>query len=244
MTEDSRASIASNNITNLVIVAGHAIFLGSDLLHPLSDANWALLPFQESEASTYLSHVQVGVECASADPSSLLIFSGGQTRLQAGPRSEGQGYWNLADIYDWWGKPLIALRATTEEFARDSYENLLFSICRFHEWTGRYPTRISVVSWPFKAARFDAHRSALRFPEGRFKFLGYGEPSDVTAADSGEARTLASFAEDPFGTGMNNQRMQRNPFNRFNPYAMSCPELRTLLLDPGAAYSSAFPWGE
>lgn len=27
-------------------------------------------------------------------------------------------------------------RAVTEEYARDSYENLLFSLCRFHELTG------------------------------------------------------------------------------------------------------------
>jgi len=27
-------------------------------------------------------------------------------------------------------------RATSEEFAKDSYENLIFSICRYHEFTG------------------------------------------------------------------------------------------------------------
>lgn len=35
-------------------------------------------------------------------------------------------------------------RALTEEHARDSFENLLFSICRFRELTGHYPVNITV----------------------------------------------------------------------------------------------------
>lgn len=57
---------------------------------------------------------------------------------------------------------------TTEEFARDSYENLLFSICRFHEYTGNYPRNITVVSFEFKRKRFiEFHRYALKFPSER-----------------------------------------------------------------------------
>lgn len=35
-------------------------------------------------------------------------------------------------------------RALTEEHARDSFENLLFSVCRFRELTGTYPHNITV----------------------------------------------------------------------------------------------------
>lgn len=35
-------------------------------------------------------------------------------------------------------------RALTEEHARDSFENLLFSVCRFRELTGSYPQNITV----------------------------------------------------------------------------------------------------
>lgn len=39
-------------------------------------------------------------------------------------------------------------RAVTEEYARDSYENLLFSFCRFHELTGTWRVETSPFSFP------------------------------------------------------------------------------------------------
>lgn len=41
----------------------------------------------------------------------------------------------------------IRERALTEEHARDSFENLLFSVCRFRELTGTYPQNITVSSY-------------------------------------------------------------------------------------------------
>lgn len=38
----------------------------------------------------------------------------------------------------------VRWRALTEEHARDSFENLLFSVCRFRELTGMYPYNITV----------------------------------------------------------------------------------------------------
>lgn len=38
----------------------------------------------------------------------------------------------------------VRWRALTEEHARDSFENLLFSVCRFRELTGSYPRNITV----------------------------------------------------------------------------------------------------
>ena len=87
------------------------------------------------------------------DPKSVLVFSGGQTRRDAGPRSEGQSYWHVAEHFDWWGTGAGA-RATTEEYARDSLENVLFAACRFQEVVGRYPKRVTVVSYDFKRRRF------------------------------------------------------------------------------------------
>lgn len=55
---------------------------------------------------------------------------GGKTRGPAGPKSEGESYFFVADHFDWWGKPDLRSRASTEDFARDSFENVLFSICR------------------------------------------------------------------------------------------------------------------
>lgn len=44
----------------------------------------------------------------------------------------------------------VKSRALTEEHARDSFENLLFSVCRFRELTGKYPQNITVSSVYFK----------------------------------------------------------------------------------------------
>lgn len=60
-----------------------------------------------------------------------------------------------------------------QEHARDSFENLLFSLCRFHEITGRYPARITAVSYTLKQKRFEQlHRAAVRFPADAFDFIG------------------------------------------------------------------------
>lgn len=76
----------------------------------------------------------------------LFDSTGGKTRVLAGPKSEGESYYFVADHYDWWGKPDLRARASTEDFARDSFENILFSICRY---AGRHfvgvPERLMVV---------------------------------------------------------------------------------------------------
>jgi hypothetical protein len=39
----------------------------------------------------------------------------------------------------------VHARAVSEEYATDRLENLMFSVCRFREVTGRYRERVSVV---------------------------------------------------------------------------------------------------
>ena len=46
-----------------------------------------------------------------------------------------------------------SLRIATEEYALDSYENLLFSVARFKEVTGVWPGRITVVGYGMKRRR-------------------------------------------------------------------------------------------
>lgn len=236
---------AAEQLKNLVIVAGHAVYVGQDLLHPELDRNWFLQSFQRGEPPLYIGHIRSGVDVARDDPGSLLVFSGGQTRREAGPRSEGQSYWNLAEYFRWWSSPEVSGRSTTEEFARDSFENLLFSICRFKEWTGRYPQKIHVVSWTFKRKRFDLHREALRFPKSRFEFHGANQPEDLVGAEKGEAKAIAAFEKDPYGTGkdLGQKRVDRNPLSRTNPYPVSCPELESILLHRGPTlYEGKLPW--
>ena len=107
-----------------------------------------------------------------------MIFSGGETRLAAGPRSEARSYWEAADALGWYGHERVRERALLEDHARDSFENLLFSVCRFYEAAGHYPEQISVVSFGFKQRRFvELHRAALRFPRDRFVYVGIDPPN-------------------------------------------------------------------
>src|ERR1035438_186363 len=135
------------DLKNLILVAGHAVYTGDDFKDPEKDDNWFLQPFQKGEPPFYIEHIRKGVELAEEDRTALLVFSGGQTRLDAGPRSEAQSYWMVANHFHWWWRTNGQLRATTEEFARDSFENVLFGLCRFWECIRRKPDTLTVVGW-------------------------------------------------------------------------------------------------
>jgi hypothetical protein len=233
------------SLERLIVVAGHAVYVGGEADDPARDDRWLLQPFQRGEPPFYIDHIRGGVALAAADAQSLLVFSGGYTRHEAGPRSEAQSYWTLAEHFGWWSAESVRARATVEEFARDSFENVLFSICRFKEATGRYPRSLDVVSWAFKEARFRLHREALRFPESGFRFHGVNQPADLAAAQRGEATALAAFRADPHGTGdaLGAKRANRNPFARQPPYPVSCPDMAGLLQHRGPLpYAGTLPW--
>ncbi|HYO64006.1 MAG TPA: hypothetical protein VER08_10280 [Pyrinomonadaceae bacterium] len=230
---------------NLVLVACHAVYKADDFARPEDDASWQLEAFQKGEPPFYVGHARRGVELAAEDGAALLVFSGGQTRREAGPRSEAGGYFRLAEHFGWWGTS-VAPRAATEEFARDSFENLLFGLCRFYERAGRAPRRVTVVSWAFKQERFGLHRVALRFPESRFRFVGAGDPVDVNAAREAERRNaLEPFRRDPYGARppLSEKREARDPFKRRPPYAATCPPLAPLLGHRGPRlFDGELPW--
>jgi len=247
------------DLKNLILVAGHAVYTGDDFDKPEKDDNWFLQAFQKGEPPFYIEHIRQGVELAEKDRTALLVFSGGQTRLEAGPRSEAQSYWMIAHHFHWWWWTNVQLRATTEEFARDSFENVLFGICRFWECTGSYPTNLTVVSWGFKRRRFEMHLNAIGFPTGRFIFAGVNDPVDLIGALRGEKdNALDPYAKDPYGTGavphqilqqngppkvvdLGKKRDERNPFRRRHSYELSCPGLAGLLAHPGPMLFSPLP---
>ena len=229
---------------HLILSPGHAVWnLRGD---PLADNSWYLRDYQRGEACFYLEHIRHAVELGAADPTALLIFSGSQTFAAAGPRSEAQGYWMLAEHFDWWGHAAVCPRSTTEEFALDSFQNVLFSLCRFHEFTGVWPVRVTVAGWAFKARRFvDLHRAAVRFPLERFHYAGVNGPADLATARRAEASNRRAFAADPYGClkSLAAKRLERDPFRRRHGYAVSCPELRALLEHRGPEqFAGPLPW--
>lgn len=231
--------------SHLVIVPGHGIWKGTG--DGLDDSDWYMSKFQQgpSISHTFLKHIQTGVELALSDPHAVLVFSGGQTNKVAGPTSEAGSYWFLARLHDAFvpttnGDSLVG-RMITEDYARDSYENLAFSVARFHEFTGRYPTQITVVGYEFKRRRYvDLHRAAIFFPKEKFHYEGIdpaelvSDPVKLADAKAGEDKNAATpFSHDPYGCTneiLTNKRKVRNPFNRFEPYPYTSQEMYPLLM--------------
>lgn len=232
------------DLTRLVVVSCHAVHVAGDLDRYLEDSSWALEPFQRGEPRVFVEHIRRGVELAHADPRALLVFSGGMTRRDAGRLSEAEGYLRIARHLSWWSMGGVGDRAASETFARDSFENLLFSICRFREVTGGYPEAIAAVSWAFKRARFELHARALRYE--RFTFEAVGQPDDLDAAIEGErTRGIGPFSEDPYGRGdlLSRKRRERDPFGSRPPYGTTCPEIAGLIAHAGPGiYDGPLPW--
>ena len=115
---------------HLIMVAGHAVYKAPqrDAEHVRLEDSWYLESFQHGQLATMLEHIERGVRLAAEDNSSILMFSGGETRRAAGPRSEALSYWEAADALGWFGAPHVRERTHLEVQARDSFENLLFAV--------------------------------------------------------------------------------------------------------------------
>ena len=66
------------------------------------------------QTESFLQHMQLGLAAAAADPTALLVFSGGQTRMEAGAVSEAGSYENVARARNWFGHAGVAARTVTE----------------------------------------------------------------------------------------------------------------------------------
>ncbi|KAK4742184.1 hypothetical protein SAY87_000185 [Trapa incisa] len=237
-------------LENLVMVAGHSVYTSNSCGKVDKEDSWFLESYQKhpGQAATFVTHIKLGVQIAAKDDAALLLFSGGETRKDAGPRSEAQSYWAVAESKGWFDhEASVRKRALTEEHARDSFENLLFSVCRFRELTGKYPANITVVGYDFKEERFAGlHRTALRFPKTRFFYRGTPASStSIEAALVGEALVRQQFQEDPYGCrgSLQRKRLGRDPFHRSIPYPNGCPEIEGLFHYCGTApYDGPLPW--
>lgn len=225
------ATVKGDSLRHLVIVAGHGVHECSERNLPSDrDACWVIDAWQQGDAPSYIAHVAAGVEIASADPSALLVFSGGQTRAAAGPRSEAASYVSLAMRENM--LPSASLpwsRVATEEYARDSLENLTFSLCRFYEVAGHMPERVTVVSFPHKERRYsELHRVVAGIPAENFAYRGVDViPRDAPPTDI----ALEPFLRDAHGctAELQAKRALRDPFRRTTPSGDSCPPMRAIL---------------
>lgn len=241
--------------TELIIVAGHSVVISGHLHDAQVDENdWYLLDYQKHQGlpQAIVAHIVAGIQAAAdAGEQSLLMFSGGATRLQTGPDTEAASYFRVSDALQLWTLS-VRSRTVTEDYARDSFENVLFSIARFYEVTQRFPKKITVVSFTYKRNRFvTLHAPALRLPD-TLEFIGIDPPPstgfDLVSATKGEMENAAQpFVDDPYGCHskvLQDKRASRNPFARVPPYTLSCPPLKHLLdyCGPEIIDASLVPW--
>ena len=229
--------------TNLIVVPGHGVCINP--AEPAEDKSWVGAFI--GEGSLYTEHIKEGVRQAAEDESTLLVFSGGQTREAAGDHSEAKSYQAIAEQADWWTYENVALRARTEEYARDSFENLLFSIALFKRECGSWPNVVTVVGWMFKQDRYTLHRQAIRWPSARFQYVGVNNPiGDALAkAEEGEQAKVNSVKSDMFLLGPEwvSQRLMRDPFNRRHVYMGIDANLdKFLAFRDSATYTGELPW--
>lgn len=245
-------TIDLEKLNHAIIVPGHAVMRRSKQFGALYDEEaWYLLPYQKGVGFPQIiaSHIRTAVDLMKKDDESCLIMSGGQTRKDVGPISEAVSYYYLAEDQKWITQQ-DASRVFLEEYARDSFENLLFSVSRFREVTGRYPSKITVVGFDFKDRRFsDLHRRAIGFPESNFTYIGLRplhKLFDHVKASEGEKLAYDAFVNDMYGCNspdLVTKRTIRNPYFRTIPYSMVCPEIKGLLEWCGPnQYHGILPW--
>ncbi|MBN1676726.1 MAG: hypothetical protein JXR37_37120 [Kiritimatiellae bacterium] len=224
-------------LKDLVVVSCHAS-LKQEFYRvpeqPEREEVWVLKPFQVGEVPFLIEHMRRGVALTANNPEALLVFSGGRSRLESGPWSEAKSYLEVTKQAQFWIpekykdlRDSVAKRTVMEGFARDSFENLLFGICRFQQATRQYPRTVTVVGWEFKSKRFELHRDAIRWPGVRYRYDGVNEPVKLRDAQHGESELMRQFAEHQYGAGgpLLERRKRRNPYNEQHPYA-ACPDMK------------------
>ncbi|MFC1585714.1 ElyC/SanA/YdcF family protein [Fibrobacterota bacterium] len=216
-------------LNRLILVPGHGVCV--DPGRPADDHSWAgNFP---GEGSLYLEHIREGIKRAAEDTTALLVFSGGQTREEAGPRSEAQSYRDIAEHALWWGHESVSTRVKKEEYARDSFENLLFSLALFRRECGAWPHAVTVVGWKFKQERYGLHKRAIRLAPDNFLYAGINNPvgAALAEAEKGEKEKVKFVKKDMFlkGSEWASQRRTRDPFNRKHIYYGIDEELDEIL---------------
>ncbi|KAH9033122.1 hypothetical protein EDB84DRAFT_107446 [Lactarius hengduanensis] len=243
----------ASGLDHLVIVPGHGIWTGAHAEDAENEDSWLLASYQRGRGrpSIFRAHISHGSQIASEDPKALLVFSGGYTSPLSAT-SEGESYLRFARATGLLPPADRFTRATTEDAALDSFQNVLFSVARFRELTGAYPARITVVGHNFKRRRFEQlHRRALRWPKLHFTYVGIplGTEADERQAGSGElTNAFTPYSTDLYGchAPLVQKRAGRNFHAKAHGYHVGAPEMRELLewcpKDGTRIFPGTLPW--
>ena len=79
--------MATRSEIDLIIVPGHGVCRENRTAPDMAGLDTSWVGIFPGEGPCYVEHTQEGVRLASENPKALLVFSGGQTREDAGRRS-------------------------------------------------------------------------------------------------------------------------------------------------------------
>jgi dihydrofolate synthase len=122
--------------------------------------------------------------------------------------SEARSYYNVATVlerFNFLEAPAPAVknnsRILVEEFALDSYYNILFSLIEFWRHTGSWPSRFTIVSHAFKKQRIvDGHCASIGFPLHKVKYVGIDPPDLPKAIQPPLAKQTKGYLSGPRAT--------------------------------------------
>ena len=243
-----------DEVRELVIVPGRAVYVGSNFILAKDDSNWVMdsdSGVLEGQAKTLTEHMETGMKEVANNPNAMLLFSGGKTCRSAGALSQASSYWHVCKALDWFGVDAeVRARVFTEEYARDSFENLFFSVNRFYELTQRFPEKITIVGSRERRQRFEKlHLEAIAYPEANFTYVET-VALDEKKIETEEANMLAAFQRDPYGCRgkLAENRLARDPFNDGIPYSTNVKVLSGLWVHvntcPPHIFNGLLPWSK
>ncbi|EGW35081.1 uncharacterized protein SPAPADRAFT_132612 [Spathaspora passalidarum NRRL Y-27907] len=227
---------------HLVLLPCHAIWKGGPTTG-LARNEWHLVDFQivGQDHLVFRDQILQSISILQQDPDAYVIISGGETKKQAGPMSEALSYYLLAS--ELCKDETVLSRIHTEVFARDSFENVIFSICRYYELFKMYPDKITIIGFEFKRVRFMTHhlQQALKYPLDKVDYIGHSPKPELSEQDTIEyfkdleeseyKHAVKHFQSDWYGLAdsLNKKKLARNPFNRYHGYIYSNPSLSDFL---------------
>ncbi len=200
--------------TRFLIVPGLAIWENGDW-HGLEKEKGFSEDSEVMNVMTKSIERQVQQACESVRSGSydVVAFSGGRTRKELADRiknSEADGMYEFAKEKDWLGE----FPAIRETFARDSHENILYSMLAFRKAFGSWPGPVAVVGHAHKALRFQLMSIGLKIPDFTFHGIGAVKPLDRNCVR--EIKNLADIVpsssdeiEDPLLRGPRFQEKRR-----------------------------------
>lgn len=142
----------------------------------------------------------------------VLIISGGYTKKDV-EKSEARGMLDWAEDFGLSAQGKIIL---LEEYAHDSLENLLFSMCRFFQYFNGFPVSVGSLTWQFNKERHEIFARKLALPDFQVILVGERERQEEIA------KKWAKLAEDdPFyqkQPDSNAKYLRRDPWKKDHSY--------------------------